>query len=387
LPAYKLPSDYYKQAAWVAVHPDYTQSRELPYYAQAVRPLVEQCVVCDPDLETSKNMTVIIAPLHVDYPSMRAVVRAIVAAKTSLQAQADLHCDEDEVGSSETVDCQLYTVFSQITAVVLVSPNDQKPNVPDMLPSYITVEKSHPIDSLARHPFAVAVISHCDANAFVPAAMEMEQICIERKGVKSLAYDGKTLVPYTRANVHDIAQALINILLQHRGAKNNTLSSKNSAADLIAKAAYLKKTKNISELVKMSNKEMRMYLGQPSLKPPVQTNEFFHHLSLMVAAFTLLAFGCYARLFMGTVKQESQISVWRRRYRWIAPYLDDIDPSIFHLSKWLQSPDAFHNRWDRNTGRKEASENDLTRNRNGATHQHNKRKKTVKKSKRNSTSG
>jgi hypothetical protein len=366
-----MPSDYYKRATWVVVHPDYDLSRTLPYNAYAVRPIVTECIPCEAHLDTGKKMNVIVAPLKLDYASMRSVIRAIVVTKTSLQTQADLKCDVDE----ESNDCQFYRLLSQITAVVLAAPNLAW-NLPDVLPSYITVESTHPIDTLARNPFTVAMISHCDAHAHVTAAMSIGQICIERNGVTSLAYDGKSLVPYIRANVDDIAEALLKSLVQQGNNKGINVASKNSAPDLIARAAHLARMSNNSEF---SDDEARLYLGQRKMDPPEVPGAPFKRIMLWIVAFVFMAFTAYVHIFMNTVKQETQIPIWRRQYRWIAPYTDDIDPAIFHFTQWLSNPDALHNRWDRGDGRIGASKHDTGKNRNGAAHSSNRKRKGVKK--------
>lgn len=366
-----MPSDYYKRATWVVVHPDYDLSRTLPYNAYAVRPIVTECITCDAHLETGNKMNVIVAPLKLDYASMKSVIRAIVVTKTSLQTQADRKCDEDE----DSNDCQFYRLLSQITAVVLAAPNLAW-NLPDVLPSYITVESSHPIDTLARYPFTVAMISHCDANAHVTAAMSIRQICIEKNGVNSLAYDGKSLVPYIRANADDVAEALLKSLIQQGKNKVTNVASKNSAADLIARAAHLKRMNNNSEF---SDDEVRLYLGQRKIDPPEVTSAPIKRIMLFVVAFVFVAFTAYVHIFTSTVKQETQIPQWRRQYRWIAPYMDDIDPAIFHFAQWLSNPDALHNRWDRGDDRKSTSKHDNGKNRNGTAHPSSRKKKGVKR--------
>jgi hypothetical protein len=54
----------------------------------------------------------------------------------------------------------------------------------------------------------------------------------------------------------------------------------------------------------------------------------------------------YSNIFLSIVKHEDQISIWRRRYKWIARYTSDIDPAILNFSKWLVNPHALHNQWE-----------------------------------------
>jgi hypothetical protein len=376
LPVYKMPSDYYKQATSVLIHPDYFLSRELPQNTEAVRPLVTECVVCDPTLETHPNVTVLITPLDVDYLSMRAIIRSIVVAKTALQAQEDVYCGEEGDGFSSngrgpTVDCELFKFFGQLTAVLLEHQSGGQ-SIPQMLPSYVTKEKSHPVDSIARHPFTVVVISHCDADSHVPAAMGIAMICIARPNASGLAYNGNTLVGYTQPKVHDVAEALIHQLVVQRNSRNYTLSSKNSAAEIVARVSHISKTRNMSA---MTEREVSLLLGQSTRKPssPSQTTEFLRNLVLILVILALLGGGYYANFFTNTVKQESQISIWRRRYRWIAPYTEDIDPSLLNFTQWIASPDALHNKWYKVEVEHEP------KHRNGTGHHHSKRKKTVHK--------
>jgi hypothetical protein len=334
-----MPSDYYKAADWVILHSVLTTSRRFPSHVQTVRPLFTECIPCQPKLESSRILTVLVAPLDIDSKRMRAIIRGIILAKMSLQTVADMYCDEEQPG----INCESYKVYSQIRAVV-ISPIHGSSNIPKMMPPYILVDKSHPADIMARHPFVFVMISHCDATAHLSAAVKLDQICIRRKGLKFRAFNGRSFVPYHRADPQDIAQALLKLFLQPRPFHNFTLSSMNTAPELVAKVAYLKKSQNFSNITKSS---IRYHLGQ-NTEPneDLIRKEFANDFLSFASALLLLTLLIYSNVFLSVVKHEDQISIWRRRYRWIARYTNDMDPAIFDFSKWLVDPNALHNQWE-----------------------------------------
>jgi hypothetical protein len=334
-----MPSDYYKAAIWVILHSVLTPSRRFPPNVQAVRPILTECVPCQPNLESSRILTVLVAPLNIDSRRMRAIIRGIIMTKMSLQTVADMYCEEDERGSN----CESYKVYSQIRAIV-IRPIHEPSNIPSMLPSYISVDKSHPADIMSRHPFVFVMISHCDTTAHLSAAVKLDQICIRQRGLKFRAFNGRSFVPYHRADPQDIAQALLKLFLQPRPFHNFTLTSMNSAPVLVARVAYLHKSQNISNL---TESEIRNSLGQN-----IEPNEdlirkgFVNDFLSFSSALLLLMIFIYSNIFLSIVKHEDQISIWRRRYKWIARYTNDIDPAILNFSKWLVNPHALHNQWE-----------------------------------------
>lgn len=361
------------------IHPDYNLSRELPYNAEAIRPLVTECVTCNAPTNTQNtvnNVTVLVTPLEIDFLTMRNVLRAIAVAKTTLQEQADIHCSQQ----MDSRHCEHFTLISQMKAVVLKN-NGQVNIIPDMLPPYVQLEKSHPVDSLARNPFTYAVISHCLTNSHVPAGLGLPLICIPRHGeLRKIAYDGKTLGPFTSPSVRDLSDELVERLMSWNVTSvlgKNMVASKNSAAEILARVSYLSKMRNISET---TEEERRLFLGQPQVKPeepPSETFEFLRTWLMSGISFAFVIVGYYSHVFLGTVQQESQIAVWRRRYRWLAPYTNDIDTALFHYSTWLSSPDALHNNLNQGKWKQEI-DHEHSKHRNGSAH-HGRRKKSIKK--------
>jgi len=391
LPAYHLPSEYYEQVTSVLVHPHYTISRPLPHNTEVIRPLITECVMCNPSHSTQTNLTILVHPLDLDYLKMRSVIRAIVVAKTTFQNQADILCDNEEDSQHlESTECKLHKIFSQLTAVLLID-NKNKLNVPELLPTYIQTENSNSLDSLARHPSIVGIISHCDASSYIPAAMGLQIICISREDdfAGKLVYNGMEKMDYMEPNVDAIAQELVNRLLHDRNLRNRfwegerktnyTIETKNSAGEIIARVSYVSKTRNISS---MSTKELRLYLGQPPLKQfeLLQAQHLFQTRSFFAISFgAILAAIYYAHIFVLTVKHKNQLSFWRRKRRWLSLFVEDVDYALLDFAKWASCEEALHNRWtsyhSQSNGAKEHG-----RSRTQIAHnEKNRKRKTVKR--------
>jgi len=388
LPAYRQPSEYYERVTSVVIHPYYTLSRPLPYNTEVVRPLLADCVTCNPSYSSHDNITIIVHPLDLTYISMRSVVRSIVVAKTTFQNRADLYCHDDEDNNRiESRDCTLHKSLSQLTAVLLTDLRNS--HIPEMLPSYIRKENSNTLDSLARHPFTVAVISHCDKTAHVPAAMGIQIMCVPRqKGpTQKLVYNGIDLVNYIDPNVKEISQELIRMLVEKndvenlfvtgKESKNNSIHSKNSASDIIARVSYVSKTRNISA---MSHEELRMYLGQRKKNDSWEKQHFFQrHSPLLITLALFFAAIYYVCVFTWTVKHKNQLSFWQRKRRWLAPLVWDVDPALLELADWIGRSNAPHNRWTSSPSQTNSTK-EHGRNRNGTVHHEKSRKrKTVKR--------
>jgi hypothetical protein len=380
-----MPSEYYEKATALLIHPDYSQSGPLPYNAEAVRPLVAQCVKCDPELENDiSNITVLVAPLDLRVESMRAVVRGFIIARQTFQEGQRLHCQdnltrEDQSHPQDSMDCTVYKLLSQVEAVFLTR-RDRNALIPELLPPYIRTEKANLVDSLARRPFTVGVMSHCDYNSYLPGAIWMSNLCIARPTDGPLAYNGRELVPYVQPTAEKVSEELVLMLLKMKGTPNvSRLQSKNSAEEIIAKVSHLVKTNN---MLTLSDAERRMWLGQP---PPTPADENFKsHQMEMRIVMTLIVMllslvGMYARTFVSSVKHENQFFVWRRRRRWLEPYTYDLDPALLHFSQWLENKDSDHNKWIAWLQNQEGEQTG-TRSRNGgAQNEKNKRKKAVKR--------
>jgi len=392
LPSYNLPSEYYEQVTSVLVHPHRKVSRLLPYNTEVIRPLTNECVKCHPSLSNQTNVTILVNPLDLDYLRMRSIVRAIVVAKTTFQNQADLLCDEEEdLQHLESADCKLHKILSQLTAVLLTD-SAKILNIPELLPTYIRTEKSNMLDSLARHPQTVALISHCDTSSYIPAAMGLQMICISREDnlPGGLVYNGREMADYTEPNVDGISHDLVNLLLQDKSVRerflhdkrdrNDTIESESSAGEIIARVSYVSKTRNMSS---MSTAELRLYLGQP----PLQQNELSQtpHLS-RISAFFAIIFGAflaaiyYAYIFLSTVKHENQLSFWRRKHRWLTVLVEDVDVALLDLVSWISCKEALHNRWikhpQQTNGVKDHGRSSRTQI---AHHERNRKRKTVKR--------
>ena len=326
------PVDFYQQPAAVLLHPDYSRGALSKGHIHNVRPMTTECVTCNPNHSSGNNVTVLVVPLQVGLLEMRAVIRGIAIAKASLQAQADLICEPNE-----SDDCRLYKFFSKLKAVVLMRLNETS-HLPRLLPNFVDVETSHPIDSLARHPFTFAVISHCDTSTHVAAAMGVSIICLPRlnQTSESAQFNAKYLGSFAEARGNDIASSLISVLVDGRVRKNRTIYSMTHGSGTITSVTS---QMMIANMTGVSLDEIRKKTS------PTENDEDNW---LLRSALTITLCICitgiiYGHAFCDHVKLPTQLPAWRRRFRIVTQYTSDIDPSLLRFQKWMTDEKSLHN--------------------------------------------
>lgn len=326
------------------LHPTIEMEDPLPVNTHAVKPITPECIVCDPSMVSSTRMTAVVAPLEVDKMQLRAVIRGIAVARASLSSHADRVCDADgDVGSTRTVkeredECRRSRFFSEIDVVVLVRKN-QKRNLPELLPSFVRVEVSNPIDTLARHPYLFAIISHCGLESNIGASLGVTLLCLPKRPGDMLSVpDFRIAGSFEAAQGNEIAAALFTVLVDGRGLKSKTMAPLSNAIDVIRTA--------LSILNKHSLEEIRSFQKNTAareLPPPQYEWVLRGFLGILYLLIGLTV--CYAQAFLETVKNPSRIPAWKRRFRHISRFTcDEIDPLLLQFQKWLADPNELHNR-------------------------------------------
>jgi hypothetical protein len=143
LQPFRMPSDYFNIAVEVLLYPPIT-SALLPAHVRPIQPHAPQCVFCDKSFPHRTNITVAIMPMDLTLMEARAILRGINLARMYFQQQTTVACETP--GSPE---CQAFHRRAHLRAVMLVEGWPVS-YVPELIPTFVSVESGHILDVIAH---------------------------------------------------------------------------------------------------------------------------------------------------------------------------------------------------------------------------------------------
>jgi hypothetical protein len=335
LQPFRMPSDYFNIAVEVLLYPPIT-SALLPAHVRPIQPHAPQCVFCDKSFPHRTNITVAIMPMDLTLMEARAILRGINLARMYFQQQTTVACETP--GSPE---CQAFHRRAHLRAVMLVEGWPVS-YVPELIPTFVSVESGHILDVIARHPETCVVISHCDQFSVMAAVAGMTMICIPKKNKPLDAYSKGGLPAVARG--HDVGRAVVRAVMEsNRDLWQNRTMDLSNTVNVLETLAMIRKEKRPSSTAQL-RRLLREWLPITiySEAPQSDVMSWKWILTYLSVALLTLATG-YARLFFYHVSDPSQIPAFHRKHPMGAGLFADIDPVLMHFRQWLRDDSALHN--------------------------------------------